>query len=588
MSQSLHLPGKNEQIKPTVLAFGILVVYTISSMYLERVVGISDTLLKTVFAFLYFLLWTMPLLYFWWKGKIREGLAVPILVLCVAVLYISPLTTIPITVGRNLPDIDFHAAKVLYSSTGHFFNDPITSYPSIYPPVYHIILGWIVRLSGASDSWSVLGIFHVLMLITLFVSVYLLANSLFNPRIGLLSVLFFCAVFDMPDQGLMFFPAPFLLGLTVMVNSVTSVYGGLKGKRWCFYLTGLGTGLAVTIWPAFLLLAIVLLAVILFTPDKTLRRPGDLLKFIPAFLIFPIMVWVPQYILLSKSHLMGHSTIGQFKGIPGLFWLFDFVSRFILLGGVGWHWHGVTVLFGITYVILIGMAILGFRSLSKEELMKKRFLRLSFILMFIVLLIVHYVFSDSYSRRVQILFSIPVIILAAYHSVTQLGRKYKLGVTFLIIWVGVFTTGWNTYLAHDAVLRTKNEYEAWKKDATGALKFIQSNTDFGDYIFATKHTYRYVISGYLVRFNLLAHRSGAYFSLNPDLSEKMLKQYNTVLGSNDFDVIMRILNYYGIRYILINRGEQDQFPGIGLLTERCTTVYVSEFYKVLRCDVLSK
>ncbi|MFH1335057.1 MAG: hypothetical protein ABII96_00930 [Candidatus Zixiibacteriota bacterium] len=418
-------------------------------------------------------------------------------------------------------------------------------------------------------------------LVVLFLSVYFLANSLFNPRIGFLSVLFLGAVFDMPNQGGMFFPSPFLLALTVMVNSVTLVYLGLRGKRWCFYPAGLLTGLAVTIWPAFLLVAIVLLVVIYFTPEKKFWNPVSLLKFILTSLIFPLMVWIPQYLLLSKHHLLGHQSIGQFKGVPGINWFLDFAARFILLGGFDRQQQWVTVLFGMTYVILIALVIWGVRSFGKKELLKKRFLKLFFISMLMALSIIHYIFYYTYSRRVQVLLSVIVIIVAGYYLVTRLPKKYRLWNVAFILWVIIFTNGWNLYMAHKYVPETEYRYEIWRKYATGALQFIESNTAFGEYLFATEKTYRILIMGNLVRFNLMAHRSGNYYSLNPDLSEKMLDHYNTILNSNDFNITKRILNYYGIRHIVIYEGEQATYPGLGLLYENCTVAYRDENYSIL-------
>ncbi len=149
------------------ISFGIVVVYAVSSIFLERIVVLSDPWLKTALSFVYFIIWTSPLLYLWWKAKIQDKLVIPILVLFLAILYISPLATIPVPVGKNFPDVDFHAAKVLYCSTGHFFNDPVTSYPTIYPPAYHIIVGTIMRLSGSSNSWFILSRFHIVLLIIL-------------------------------------------------------------------------------------------------------------------------------------------------------------------------------------------------------------------------------------------------------------------------------------------------------------------------------------------------------------------------------------------------------------------------------------
>jgi hypothetical protein len=370
----------------------------------------------------------------------------------------------------------------------------------------------------------------------------------------------------------------------VMVNSATLIYKGLQGKRRYFYLAGFLTGLAVTIWPAFLVVAFIFLLLILFVPQKESRRLSDLLKFTLPFLILPLVVWIPQYLLLSEFHLTHTATVGQFTGIPGPAWLLDLAYRFFLLGGFDWHQQGVTVLFGITYVILIVLAILGYRSLKKSDPLRRRFLKWFLVLMILVLPLVNYVFFSNYTRRVQVLFSISVIVLAAYYLLERFQQKRRIWAIAFVAWITIFANGWNVYQAHTEVLGAQKRHEGWQEDATGVLQCLRANTNFGDYIFCTKHTYRWVIAGYLVRFNLLAHRSGAYFSLNPELSEKMLNQYNAVLGSTDLDLIMRIFREYKIRFVIIYKGEPEQFPGLQLLLEHCTPVCTSDFYKIVRCE----
>ena len=274
-----------------ISAFGILIIYAVSSTCLERVVVSSDPLLKTILSFLYLFPWIGLILYLWRKAKIQENVVIPVLVLFLAIFYISPLTTLVVPIGKNYPDVDFHAAKVLYCSTGHFFNDPVTSYPSIYPSVYHIIIGTIMRFSGSSSSWYILSRFHIGMLIILFLSVYFLARFLFSPRVGLLTVLFLGAVFEMPNWSFMFFPTPFLLGLTFMVNSITLVHLALRDRPWCLYLGGLLTGLAVATWPAFLLVAGILVVVIFCSQDKRSKMINSALKFTSACLILPLVVF---------------------------------------------------------------------------------------------------------------------------------------------------------------------------------------------------------------------------------------------------------------------------------------------------------
>ncbi len=563
------------------MVFAILVIYAVSNIYLQRIVEPYDPFLKTVFSLMYFFAWISSLLYFWLKRKMRESLIAPVLVLCLAILYISPLTTIKFPVWRDSADVAFHAAKVLYSSTGHFFYDPVTLFPSIYPSVYHILLGWGTNLLGLDNGFYVLSRFHVLMLIALFVSVYLLATCLFDPRVGLLVSLSFGAIFMLPNVGYMFIPMPFHLGLVAMINSVTLIYLALQGKRWYFYPAGVLTGLAVTVWPAFLPVALVSVAVVYYTLHKELRRFVDCLKFFLSFLVFPIMVWLPQYLLLSKHNLLGSESVGLFKTIPKLTWVFDVLVKFIFFGGFEYQPQWVTALFGVNYIILITIAFLGFRSFRKRDFLKKRFLGLYLILMLAVIIFVHYNFGPTYSRRVQLVFSIPLATVAAYYLVGQLNKRYRaLSISF-IVWLVMLTCSWNVYNVNKWVLDAKDGYEKWENYATGALQFIESKTTYAEYIFATRRTYRFVVLGNLPLCNLVAHRDGTYFSLNPDLSKIMLNQYNAILGSNDFAFIKNILNHYNIRYILIYNGDEKLYPGLMQLVENCTPVYQDDKFTVL-------
>jgi 4-amino-4-deoxy-L-arabinose transferase-like glycosyltransferase len=570
-------------VRQLSVILSIVIAYTVSSIYLEMTLFLFNPLLKTILSFIYCLIWIGPLLYLWWKAKIQENQVIPILVLFLAILYVSPLVNIPVPVGRFFPDVDFTAAKVLYSSTGHFFNDPVTSYPTIYPPVYHIIVGSIMRLLGSNNSWYVLSRFHIGMMIGMFLSVYFLARWWFNPRVGLLSVLFMGAIFDMPNWSGMFFPTPFLLGLTFMVNSLTLTYLALQGRKWSFYPAGLVTGLAITTWPAFLPVAVILIAVIFYSQNNRTKSISNPLKFALACLVLPLLIWVPQYILLSRQHLMGHGEYGLWKGIPALGWVADLILRFFTLGGFDNKEHGVTALFGINYIVCIGLAIWGFRSLEKGTLLKK-FSGLFTVLILLCIPVIHYVFSFMYSRRVQVLFSILIVISAVYYLITHFIKKYKFLGLALVVWIAVFANGWNVYMGHKYVVETEERYETWKKYATGALGFIQSHAKSGEYIFATDNTYRFVIIGNALFFNLQAHRSGNYYSLNPDLAKELADHYDDILLSSDFDLIKRVLSYHGIRYVLVREGEQKLYPGLKQLYDKCDMGYRDENYTVLKCD----
>ncbi len=283
---------------------------------------------------------------------------------------------------------------------------------------------------------------------------------------------------------------------------------------------------------------------------------------------------------------MGNESIGLWKGIPKPSWLFDLIIRFITLGGFDRQQQWVTVLFGITYALFIGFALLGFRAMDRRDLVKKRFLGLFSVSMLLAIPMIHYVFSFMYSRRIQLPFSILVVIVAAYYLLTQLNKKYRIWGVVFILWAAGFANGWNIHRAHQYVADTKESYETWQKHATGALRFIESHTNSGDYIFATANTYRFVIIGNILRFTLVAHRSGSYYSLNPDLARELYDHYNDILMSNDLGFIKRVLGYYGIRYVLIREGEQTVYPGLGQLYDKCTVGYRDLNYSVLKCDAV--
>jgi hypothetical protein len=280
---------------------------------------------------------------------------------------------------------------------------------------------------------------------------------------------------------------------------------------------------------------------------------------------------------------MGSGNFGFWKGIPNLGWFADLVFRFFTLGGFDNKEHWVTALFGFNYVLLIGLSILGFRLLNKKDYSRKFFG--SFLsLVLISILIIHYIFSFMYSRRVQVISSILIVILAAYYLITHFNRKYRLWDYAFLVWVILFSNGWNVYMAHKYVMETKERYETWEKYATGALRFIQSNTRSGDFIFTTENTYRFVIIGNVLRFTLEAHRSGNYYSLNPDLAKDLADRYDDILLSSDLDLIKKVLDYYRIRYVLIREGEQEVYPGLKQLYDNCPAVYRDDNYAVLKCD----
>jgi hypothetical protein len=88
--RSLYRFGEQGTVRPTLVAFGILLIYAISDIYLEGIVRTPNLLLKTGLSLIYFFICVSPLIYFWLKGRIKEKVLAPITVLCLAVLFVAP------------------------------------------------------------------------------------------------------------------------------------------------------------------------------------------------------------------------------------------------------------------------------------------------------------------------------------------------------------------------------------------------------------------------------------------------------------------------------------------------------------------
>jgi hypothetical protein len=189
-----------------------------------------------------------------------------------------------------------------------------------------------------------------------------------------------------------------------------------------------------------------------------------------------------------------------------------------------------------------------------------------------------------YSRRFQVLFSTLIVSVASFYLLAKLSSRYRiLGLAFIVCAVG-FSGSWNFYKAHEYVQENKKAYQIVKKYTSEVLEFFGSNTNSGDYIFATARTYRDVIFGNLIRFNLVVHREGNYYSLNPKISEIMLSHYNAILFSDDFGLIKKTLGFYKIRYILIHKKEPPAYPGLRVLMGNCKTAYKDQWFTVLELE----
>jgi len=295
----------------------------------------------------------------------------PITVLVVlTAVFAGLIVYIQMPFGFYESDVAYHAAKVLRASEGDFFRDPYSGELTLYPALYHAILGVAVRLTGM-DTFSFYRLGGALNLIGLIGGFFFLARvSLGNIERASVVTLAMSLVFWAPSARyiLLFYPSNF--------SYVFLLFG--LGWSWKYLHSGkpanlaagfLLQGLAAAMWWFNTIISASLLLILgyLLIVKQPRIRVSHLLLASALFLLPWTFVAVHRYAIREVIPLYAEAPQERPFNVEILFnWLLTLLTKGnmpYMARMMPWNWGSLhTAMFSTSSVTLryvIGMVICG-------------------------------------------------------------------------------------------------------------------------------------------------------------------------------------------------------------------------------------
>jgi len=233
--------------------------------------------------------------------------------------------------GFYAPDLSFHAAKILRAAEGEWFIDPFSGVPTIYPALFHTLLGFVVRTTGL-NTFSLYQIGGPLSFLGLLGGFFFFARTaLKNTEAAARATLAVSLVFYAPSAKyiLLLYPANFsfvfvLLGLGLAHRYADDPRPG--------YLAGglFLQGLAAAIWWFNAVISVCYMCALFLRPAARPPRARNV-HFLFAGLAFllPLIFPMAQWLVLREvlPGVSGPTPGRAFTPAAVLDWLLTLLTR---------------------------------------------------------------------------------------------------------------------------------------------------------------------------------------------------------------------------------------------------------------------
>jgi hypothetical protein len=483
-----------------------------------------------------------------WKPWV---LAAAIILLVVPILFYSaPLYS-------YTPDIQYVKAKIMRVMIGELFNDPISGYPNFHPPWYHVILSIPAKLGIGLDTLLRYAAVQNVVLIILFS--YLILRRVFDQRTAFFTTLMVPFIFQHMGPAQIYLATAFYYSLPFFMAGMW-LYLAPKRRLPVDIAIAILWGLAFLISPVYVF-AIGFTIVYELIFRKNVRRMG---LFVLVLLIVIIPFVVQAYSVYGPG-LAGSSTFALWRGLPDLAWLKGFVSYMVSpLDGNPVDWP---VPFAIAAA---GLGILGYRRHRG---------RLPFLYIAVLaFLFTAYHFNYTYASRILFLVTLFLAGFAVeYIQEIITARRLAAIVLGALVIAGATDHYWR-YLS--LYQRQQKGFDYYVNATAGLKANLGRYLIPRAYILATDVTYRTMIMPLFAVHGLLAYKTGEYFQLNPELSHRMLDDYNQLLGSTDPVFIDEMCNAYNITTAVAGETSEMTIPAFQTIAQHWTLVFRDAYFRI--------
>jgi hypothetical protein len=460
-----------------------------------------------------------------------------LLLIAFALILAAPVLYHGLPLYFFMPDIQFVKAKILHVMEGSLYADPVTGFPTLHPPYYHLLLSFFSRL-GISMDILLLAVSTInICLIVLFS--FLVLKRVFDEKAALFSTLMIPFVFPYMGPGYIllatsfYFSLPFFLaGLWLYLKPSSSSKLDIAASiLW---------GMAFLFSPGYLfLIGFTFLYELLFRKNRrrfAILAAGFLVTVVPFFI---------QSITIYNNNMGGTAAFSFWRGIPGPGWWRDFAANLLSpVEGDLTRWP--------TFMAA-GLGLLGIIGIILT-----RHGHACVIIAAVAYCFTAYHFNAQYASRIQLFLSLFLVAYAIRLLMSfRVHRLATTGLILILVGAGAYchiAKMWEISAAQNG------EYIEFR-DAVAELKenfneYVESNA----FVLATDYTYRTHIMPFFPVHGLIAYKSGEYFQLKTEIADEMLKDYHRLINNANIREIDHFCRKYDIRYAVAGEASDMSAP----------------------------
>ena len=473
-----------------------------------------------------------------------------------AIIVIGPVLYYHIPPYYFTPDILYVKAKLLAVMQGSLFSDPVTGFPTMHPPFYHLVLAVPALIGISTEALPLLvSIFNVVLTL---VFTYLVISRLFNSTVGLFTALLIPFINQHMGPSYLFLATAFYFSIPFFLAGLW-LYLKPKQTMRHWILTGVLWGITFLISPGY-----VFVIGLFFLYELGVQRNFRRVIYTGIPFALALTPFYVQLYLVQATGMAGTSAFSLWRGIPDGEWM-DAFFRYFLSPADGRlsHWYIIPAM-----AIFISGVVLGIRSKKARP----------YIIIFgAAWLLTAYHFNYfQYGPRIYFFLSLFLAAVVMEFIFSHLkGRAAVIaGIAFLSL------------ISFDYLRQTVPEmseyassYDGYREIGAGLRTNLGKYITPGSFVLADEQTYRNFIMPYFPVKALVAHKTGEYYQVNSKLSAEMLDDLNYFRQSTTAEQIDFICRKYRMTVAVFGGNDKD-ISGFEVISRIWRQVYRDRYFVI--------
>ncbi|MBI3873391.1 MAG: hypothetical protein HY304_09995 [candidate division Zixibacteria bacterium] len=490
-----------------------------------------------------------------------------------AAVALAMVMALRMTIYADAPDIGYHIGKIIWAVRGQPLIDPVMGITTGYPPFFHILGGWLSRLTGEgpavllrwSTAWNLVGLWFVIW----WFGKRLAGENLASVTLWLASLSLFAK-----DVSEILFANP---ACASMPLAAAAWWIWATESRWRHAVLGAFLlGCAILLWPTHLFGA---LGVGLMMGWRRIKDPKAWL-YAASVLMALAVGWV------TRQAVPGGESWSGLQLLPADFAHF-LLTRAQAIVTLGTNAHGPWLaLAGAGLLgLLIALAVKGTQ--SKDRLSHAQDLwHLSLGLSVGALLAYWFMIQPPHGTRVLFL----AVLVPVPWAALGLRELPRIGLPKIVAHRNIWLLGAGLVWLLPFLIATSASTERqhrWTVRTKEVSDFLSERAKPGERVWASPDTYCNVVLGKMPVFGLLGHRWPLYFGAPAREADSIATVYAQISSLNVTDDWQGTLRRNAISWVILDRDLDSRMPLATTLSANLAPVFNDPAYVVYKVRPLS-